>query len=298
MRRAVGERMNRPRGSTGYIRVAAVLATLIAACALALVTAYWAWQLFGPKPVHVIAPPPADPAATIVGAHLFGTASDDKPVARSTGGTLPADARLLGIIATPDDRGYALFRLPAGPILVAEGQEVVQGVRIASIAPDAITVRDASGERRYDLRDPAKAPTASAAGATVASSGTRLASANGRGTPAIDRACAPPSDFHGNVIRLNTELLAGLTGDKGPWTSLLASADGGLVVRDGNGFGALLGLQAGDRIAQANGIALRAPDDVAATVIRPLVANQGVRIIGSRAGARQELWLANIACAG
>jgi hypothetical protein len=57
-------------------------------------------------------------------------------------------------------------------------------------------------------------------------------------------------------------------------------------------------LQAGDRIAQANGIALRAPDDVAAAVVRPLVANQGVHIVGSRAGTRQELWLANIACAG
>jgi hypothetical protein len=298
MGHVVGECMNRRRRSTGYIRIAAALATFAAACVLALVAAYWGWQLFGPKPIHVMAPQPTDPAATILGAHLFGTASDDKRVAPAAGGTLPADARLLGIIATPDDRGYALFRLPAGPVLVAEGQEIAQGVRIVSIAPDAITVRDASGERRYDLRDAANARTGSAKGASPASSGARVASADVRGTPATNRTCAPPSDFRGNVVRLNTELLAGLTGDSGPWTSLLASAEGGLVVRDGNGFGALLGLQAGDRIAQANGIALRAPDDVAAAVVRPLVANQGVHIVGSRAGTRQELWLANIACAG
>jgi hypothetical protein len=33
-------------------------------------------------------------------------------------------------------------------------------------------------------------------------------------------------------------------------------------------------------------------------VIRPLVQNQGVRIVGSRDGATRELWLANVACAG
>jgi hypothetical protein len=276
------------------MRIAALFATAAAACALALVTAYWGWQLFGPAPVHIVAPPPADPAATIVGAHLFGSAGVGIHEAPATLASFPADARLLGIIATPNDRGYALFRLPAGPVLVAEGQEIAQGVRILSVEPDAITVRDGSGERRFELRDAAIARNAR----TGATAGTRVASASSRAPHAVDRACAPPPQFHGNVVRLNTELLAGLTGANGPWTSLLASADGGLVVRDGNGFGALLGLQAGDRIAQANGIALRAPDDVAAAVIRPLVANQGVRVVGSRAGARQELWLANIACAG
>ena len=60
----------------------------------------------------------------------------------------------------------------------------------------------------------------------------------------------------------------------------------------------MLGLRSGDRIAQANGIALAAPDDVPSVVIRPLIANQGVRVVGSRGGTPHELWLANIACAG
>jgi hypothetical protein len=79
---------------------------------------------------------------------------------------------------------------------------------------------------------------------------------------------------------------------------MLAPVDGGLVVRSAEGFGAMLGLKTGDRLTQANGIALAAPDDVAAAIVRPLVANQGVRLIGARDGATQELWLANVACAG
>ncbi len=69
-------------------------------------------------------------------------------------------------------------------------------------------------------------------------------------------------------------------------------------MRDDGGFGAMLGLRAGDRLVQANGIALSVPEDVASAVIRPLVANQGVRLVGSRDGTTHELWLASVACAG
>ena len=99
-------------------------------------------------------------------------------------------------------------------------------------------------------------------------------------------------------MRLNAELLGGLSSDPAPWRALLAPAAGGLIVRADGGFSAMLGLRSGDRIAQANGIALTAPDDVPPVVIRPLIANQGVRVVGSRGGATHELWLANIACAG
>jgi hypothetical protein len=111
-------------------------------------------------------------------------------------------------------------------------------------------------------------------------------------------ACAPPPGFRGSVVRLNAELLGGMAGDAAPWRALLAPIPGGLVVRESGGFGAMLGLRSGDRIAQANGIALADPDDVTAAVIRPLIANRGVRLIGARDGVTQELWLANVACAG
>jgi len=99
-------------------------------------------------------------------------------------------------------------------------------------------------------------------------------------------------------VKINAELLGGLSGDAGPWRALLASTGDALVVREDGGFAAMLGLRAGDRITQANGIALRVPDDVASAVVRPLAANQGVRVVGSRGGTKHELWLANVACAG
>jgi S1-C subfamily serine protease len=92
--------------------------------------------------------------------------------------------------------------------------------------------------------------------------------------------------------------MSGIGTDATQWNAVLAPVAGGLVVRQDNGFGAMLGLRAGDRITQANGIALSAPEDVGAAIVRPLVANQGVRLIGSRDGTTQELWLANVACAG
>ena len=92
--------------------------------------------------------------------------------------------------------------------------------------------------------------------------------------------------------------MSGIGTDATQWNAVLAPVTGGLLVRQDNGFGAMLGLRAGDRITQANGIALSAPEDVGAAIVRPLVANQGVRLIGSRDGKTQELWLANVACAG
>jgi hypothetical protein len=273
------------------MRAASLFATLAALAALALVMAYWGWQLLGPAPMRIPAAAPADPARAIIDANLFGRAG--AVPAPAIDAVLPADARLLGIIASQGEQSYALFRLASGPRLVAQGQEIVGGVRLVSIAPETITLRDARGERTFALRPP-RTSTAPAATPTRAGNVNVASNAVRRG----DHSCAPPPDFRGNVVRLNTELLGGLSGDAGPWRTLLATADGGLVVRDGSGFGPMLGLQPGDRIAQANGIALRVPDDVASAVIRPLVANQGVRIVGSRGGARQELWLANIACAG
>ena len=49
-----------------------------------------------------------------------------------------------------------------------------------------------------------------------------------------------------------------------------AESPGGLVVRDDSGFAAMLGLKPGDRMREANGIALAADDDVLVAVVKPL----------------------------
>lgn len=266
------------------MKALAALATIAAVCALALVLAYWGWQIAAPAPFHVAAPAPADPATTIVAANLFGggaTRTDEAPQAM-----LPGDTRLLGVIAEPSSQGYALFRLPSGPRLVAQGQEIVAGVTLASVEPFAVTIREHGQERRFVLQPAASAATPGQAASLARAAGARNAT------------CAPPAGFQGSVVKINAELLGGLSGDAGPWRTLLAPAGGALVVREDGGFAAMLGLRAGDRIMQANGIALHVPDDVAAAVVRPLAANQGVRVVGSRGGTKHELWLANVACAG
>jgi hypothetical protein len=275
------------------MRFASALATLVAGCALALVVAYWGWQIFGPPPVRLVTPAPADPAATIVAADLFHGGAQATSAGGPAGAVLSGDARLIGIIAEPRQKGYALFLLPSGAKLVAQGDAITAGATLVSVQPDAITIRDGAGERRFVLR-PAVTSAAQPASKTSASAGASVARANSATPPT----CAPPAGFRGSVVRLNAELLGGLVGDAAPWRALVSSGPGGLVVRENGGFGALLGLRSGDRIAQANGIALTGPDDVVSAVIRPLIANQGVRLVGSRDGAKHELWLANVACAG
>jgi len=272
------------------MRFVSAFATFAAACALALVIAYWGWQLFGPAVVHIPAPAPTDPAATIIASDLFHGGEAAAGMGAPADAVLAGDARLLGIIAEPQQKGYALFRLPSGPKLVAQGETIATGVTLVPVQPDAITIRDGAGERRFVLR-PSAMRTSPASNTSTVSGGAGL-------RPAATATCAPPAGFRGTVVRLNAELLGGLAGDTAPWRALVASGPDGLVVRDNGGFGAMLGLKSGDRIAQANGIALRVPDDVTSAVIHPLIANQGVRLVGSRNGAKQELWLANVACAG
>jgi len=277
------------------MRLLAALAALATGAALALVIAYWGWQLLGPSAVRVAPAAPANSAATIIAANLFGRDSaQPAPQAALADAVFSGDTKLLGIIAEPGDRGYALFRSQAGAKLVAQGGEIASGVTLVSVQRDGVTIRDGAGERRYLLRASAPSTTRGSAVASTTNASARppAASARASGT------CAPPAGFRGTVVRLNAELLAGVGADTVQWPTLLSPSGGGLVVQTDNGFGAMLGLKTGDRLTQANGIALSAPDDVATAIIKPLVANQGVRLIGARDGATQELWLANAACAG
>jgi hypothetical protein len=277
------------------MRIIAALATLVAGTALACVVAYWGWQLFGPPTARIGATGPANPAAALIAANLFGSTGAPSTPTDAGEAMLGGDTRLLGIIAEEGGGGYALFRSATGSKLVTPGEEIASGVTLVSVQNDAVTIRDGAGERRFMLRGNATNASRSVASASVPST-TRAVSAPARAAAAAT--CGPPSGFHGTVVRLNTELLGGIPADSPQWRALLAPVAGGLVVREDNGFGAMLGLKAGDRIAQANGIALSVPDDVTAAIVRPLALNQGVRLIGSRNGTTQELWLANVACAG
>ena len=299
MEHALGEAGDYSGGR--FLRFVAAIATLVASSALVAVVAWWGWQLFGPVPVHIAATAPADPAATLVAANLFGGGAAPTSAVASDA-TLSGNARLLGIIAEPQKQGYALFSLPGGPKLVAVGQEITPGVKVTAVAPDTVTLREGATERRLRLwpeqrtGGPIPSGPAGASPQAVGAAAHPQSRSVAAGSAVASARCAPPAGFRGAVIRLNAELLGGLSSDPGPWRALFAATPQGLVVTHESGFSAMLGLKAGDRIAQANGIALRSPDDVTSAVLRPLIANQGVHITGSRGGAPQELWLANVAC--
>lgn len=266
-------------------RALAWFAMLAASLLLAVVVAHWGWRWFGPAPIRLAPAEPADIAATIAASGLFG-ASGGAPLPPAGAESAPAlagETRLLGVFAEADGQGYALFRIAGkGPRLVAAGQEIAQDVTLLRVRPDGITVRDRGSERAIALRgDPPSRSKAAAPSAAVA----RPAAVS----------CARPAGFQGQVVRLNVELLSGLIAQPESWRAIVEPSDGALIVRDDSGFVAMLGLRRGDRLEQANGIALAAIDDVVGAVLKPLAAtpSQTVRLSGARDGKKRELLFLN-----
>jgi hypothetical protein len=254
-------------------RAAAAIALLAALALLAMTLAHWGWLWFGPQPTVIAAPAPeTDLARRAAEAHLFGTASAvpaNAPAPLELG-----DVRLLGVFAETDGKGYALLRAGTrAAVLVAAGQDIAPGVRIESVRPDGVSVLQGGARRELSLRKEAVAERPRVAAAAAA--------------PA---ACAMPPGFKGPVVRLNAELLGGMIDAPEAWKALVAPAAGALVVRDQSGFAGMLGLKNGDRVERANGIALALPDDIAATILRPLTRSQPVWLAGTREGKPQQ-WL-------
>jgi hypothetical protein len=256
-------------------RLVVVGAVLVALALLAAVLAYWGWGWFGPAPAAL--PPPVaenDPLGRIAEAQLFGGAAPAQ--ATSEPSSAGADLRLLGVFAQRDGRGYALFRAGArGPVLAAVGSDVAPGVNLEAVRPGGVTLREAGVRRDVALRPAAAREKPRSA---VASASSKNA------------ACNPPAGFNGPILRLNAELLSGMIGAPDTWKALVQPGPGGLIVRDQSGFAGMMGLRNGDRVERANGIALTLPDDIAATVLKPLTRSQAVWVSGSRDG-RPAQWL-------
>jgi len=269
-------------------RVAAGLATLAAGVVLALVLAHWGWRLFGPSsPPLAPVDTPERWAPAIASAPIFGRAG--APAAAGKSVALAGDARLLGVFAEREGAGYALFRLPdRGPVLVRSGQDVAPGVRLEAVYRDGVRLRDHGEVREVALR------IAASAGATAPPAD------RARTVAAAPRAaCAAPAGYQGPVYRVNAELLTGIASQPDSWKALLVAGSDGLAIRDDSGFSAMLGMRGGDRMTQANGIALTNVDDVLLALVKPLIANQPVRVAGTREGKPAEWFFVNAAtCPG
>jgi hypothetical protein len=259
----------------------AFLASLVALMVLASVLAWWGWRWFAPVPAAVPSSGPQDAASALLASGLFGNpqtgpvAAAEPEAALATG-----DTRLLGVFAEAGGKGFALFRVPAGPKLIGVGKEIAPGATLVSVQPDGVTVRDTGGERRIPLR-------ASAAATIPPAKSIRAA------TVPRNPVCALPPGFKGDVLRLNAELVSGIAGQPESWASFAAADRGALTIRDDNGFTAMLAMKKGDRVEQGNGIALRAPDDLVNAVLRPLAAGQTVLLTGTRSGAAHQWLLQN-----
>ena len=263
-------------GSRAQVVVAG-LAVFLAGALLAVALAWTGWRWFGPKVVDFVPAGPQDAALALLASGLFAAPAGNHPTAELTQRAAGGDMRLLGVLAEGGGKGFALFRLPGGPKLVEAGHAIVDDVTLASVQRDGVTVRDANGERQWVLRSAAAAPAVKAVAKAQAGNG----------------ACQPPTGFKGDTLRLNAELVGGMVGVPDAWTALAAADRGALTVRDDSGFALMLAMKKGDRIEQANGIALRAPDDIVNAVLRPLASGQAVRLQGSRGGLAREWLLLN-----
>lgn len=258
------------------------LATVVALAVLGWVVAHWGWRWFGPAPsIAPVPDPPQRYAPAIVASGLFGGGAPVTPgnvQAKTEASTLQGDTRLLGVFAQRDGGGYALFRLgDRGAVLVTTGQKIAEDVTLVAVRADGVRIRDHGVERELLLRPVAPAPAATAVRASVSSGGNRAL-------------CAPPPGFKGSIYRLNAELLSGIASQPESWTAFLTPVSGGLAIREQTGLAPLLGMKAGDRMAQANGIALAGVDDVLVAFVKPLIANQAVHVVGVRDGKPAE-WL-------
>ncbi|MEO5700728.1 MAG: type II secretion system protein N [Casimicrobiaceae bacterium] len=260
--------------------------TLAAGAVLALVVAHWGWRWLGPGPTPTPqAVEAASPAAVITATPLFGSPSTaaataaDVPVTRLAG-----DARLIGIIAGGDGAGYALFRFPdRGPVLVATGSEIAPGVILRAVNASGARIADRGQAREILLRPIGVTPPAAPSAALSQTPSNRPPPAAASGN-ANNPACVPPGGGSTAPYRLNAELLTGIAAKPESWSDAFTAGQDGLAMREGNAFGTMLGMRAGDRAAQANGVPLRGADDVLVAMIRPLLANQAVRVTGLRDG--------------
>ena len=263
-------------------RIASWIATAIGIALLGYVIALWGWRWLGPAPAVMAPPaPPERWTPAIVAAPLFGRAGAPQGVNSSAPAALQGDAKLLGVFAESGGAGYALFRLAdRGPVLVKAGGEIASGVTLVEVRPSSVRIRDHGEARDIELRSASSAP--------VATAGKPPAAPAPRGATRV--ACALPPGFKGPVYRLNAELLTGVASRPESWQALLTPVPGGLSVRDGSGFATMLGMKTGDKMTQANGIALSGIDDVQVAFVRPLIASQPVRVAGIRDGKPSE-WL-------
>lgn len=143
-------RVGRPNLAQGTMVALATGASLFL---LAMIAAYWTWQWLGPAQVTRLPTAIAAAGKASSAGGLFGATAlpADKALATDSG------IRLLGsVVANTGHTGYALLRIdPRQTMAVREGDEILPGLRLATVARDHVILE--RGGVRETLAWPAKA---------------------------------------------------------------------------------------------------------------------------------------------
>ena len=219
-------------------------------------SSHWGWRWFGPTPpTPRRSPPPAADrwARTIAAAPLRrAPAAPVAPRRRARRRCSPAMRGCSACSPRRDGDGYALFRLAerGAGARARPGSEIARDVTLDAVRPDGVRIRDRGRGARHRA-------------AADACAALRRGRSRRDRRGARRAACAPPPGFKGPVVPAQRRAARpAWRRSRRAGAALLAPVAGGLVVRDESGFAAMLGMKAGDRVAQANGIALAAIDDV------------------------------------
>jgi len=223
---------------------------VVAALALVLAwqLAHWTWVFLAPSPT-VSAPATEGTADLAVAARLFGGTASGTAVASAATSSL----RLKGVVApTPGTAASAIFNTGAARDLsVYIGNDVMPGVKLVEVLPDAVVVSRAGLRERIELETRKTAPKG---GATKLAAGTpqfRLNVTSAGNSFAISR--KELDDTLRDPAQLN--LLGRISPNSSGGVKMEAAPPGSLAAK--------LGLQPGDVIKRVNGQTVLSPGDLA-----------------------------------
>jgi hypothetical protein len=197
------------------------------------------------------------------------------------------DIVLMGtVLPRRGDLARAAFRVNGKPILVDEGKDIVDGLRLEKVSARSVSILGKDGAREIEMLSakpvltPATQRPGTGAAASSAVTPTRVTLTGGCN--------ATPTQRKEGIV-MASELLAGALQNTTGLAGLINSATGKLVVQNSAGVGALIGLRDGDVLRTADGKPLTQANDLVARVLQPVAQAQAVTVEITRDTAPQVL---------
>jgi hypothetical protein len=206
------------------------------------------------------------------------------------------DIVLMGTVLPRSGVGArAAFRVNGKPIVVDEGKEIVEGLRLEKVSARSVGVSGKEGGREIEM---AVVKNAVATGASRGGATTTAASPAAPTRVTLVGGCnATPTQRKDGIV-LASELLAGALQNPTGLATLLNASTGKLVVQNSAGLGALIGLRDGDVLRTADGKPLTQANDLIARVLQPVSQAQAVTVEITRETAPQVLHFLPPGCRG